>query len=107
MPEPARNKRYALLVVDGNEPGKILPIEKDRVTLGRKDCDIVLDDPEISRRQAAIVIDGPNVLLEDLGSTNGTYIEGLRIEKANLENGSLFRMGTHQLKFVVSEDSDE
>ena len=105
MPEPAPNKRYALLVVDGNEPGKVLPIEKTRVVLGRKGCDIVFDDPEISRRQAAIVIEGPDVFLEDLGSTNGTYIEGLRIDKANLQNGSLFRMGTHQLKLVVSEES--
>ncbi len=103
MPGSAQNKRYSLLVVDGNEPGKVFPIEKARVIIGRKDCDIVLDDPEISRQQAAIVIEDAGVILEDLGSTNGTYVQGLRIEKVKLENGSEFRMGTHQLQFLVAD----
>ena len=96
-------KRYALVIVDGKEPGKVFPIEKPRVTIGRTDCDVVLDDTELSRQHALIAIDGTNARLEDLGSTNGTFVDGSRIERSVLENRSEFRLGSHQLLFVMTD----
>ena len=76
------NKRYALVVLNGKEPGKVIPIEKARVTIGRSGCDVVLDDTELSRQHALIAISGAGARLEDLGSTNGTYVGETRIQQA-------------------------
>jgi pSer/pThr/pTyr-binding forkhead associated (FHA) protein len=93
-----------LEVLDGNEPGKIYPFEKARITIGRKTCDIHLADPEISRQHAAITLEGDQAHLEDLGSANGTYVDGQRIGgRVPLKPGSSFRLGTHQLIFTVIE----
>ncbi|MEE9264068.1 MAG: FHA domain-containing protein [Vicinamibacteria bacterium] len=97
------NKRYALVIVSGKEPGKVFPIEKARVTIGRTGCDIVLDDTELSRQHVLIAIDGTNARLEDLGSTNGTFVGGNRIERADLGDRSEFRVGSHELLFVMSD----
>ncbi len=96
------NKRYALVIVSGKEPGKVFPIEKARVTIGRTGCDVVLDDTELSRQHALIAIDGTNARLEDLGSTNGTFVEENRVEQVALEDRSEFRVGSHQLLFVMT-----
>jgi pSer/pThr/pTyr-binding forkhead associated (FHA) protein len=97
------SKRYSLVVVTGKDPGKVFPIEKPRVTIGRSDCDVVLDDTELSRQHAVIAIDGTSARLEDLGSTNGTFVGEKRIEQAALEDRSEFRVGTHQLLFVMAD----
>ena len=97
------NKRYALVIVSGKEPGKVFPIEKARGTIGRTGCDVVLDDTKLSRQHALIAIDGTSARLEDLGSTNGTFVGERRIERADLEDRSEFRVGSHQLLFVVSD----
>jgi pSer/pThr/pTyr-binding forkhead associated (FHA) protein len=97
--------KYGLEVLDGNEPGKIYAIDKARVIIGRKDCDIRLSDPEISRQHAAVLLEGNEAKLEDLKSANGTYVEGLKIEQTSLKPGSIFRLGTHQLVFMVIEET--
>jgi pSer/pThr/pTyr-binding forkhead associated (FHA) protein len=100
----APGKRYALIVVKGEEPGRVIPIEKPRVTLGRADCDIVLADPELSRQHALIAIQGTSVRLEDLDSTNGTFVDEERIENRELTDRSEFRIGTHELVFVMRDE---
>ena len=99
----AVDKKYALEVIDGNEPGKVIPIEKAYVIIGRRDCDIALDDPEISRKHVMLTIEGATAKMEDLDSTNGTYIDGLRVKQETLKDGSVFRLGTHQLVFQVTD----
>ena len=96
------DKIYTLEVLDGNEPGQVFTLEKVSITIGRRGCDINLDDPEISRQHASIDIHGTKATLRDLGSTNGTYIQGQRIEEGHLEDNSEFRVGTHQLVFRVA-----
>ncbi len=101
------DKRYAIVVLEGKERGKVIPIDKSRVSLGRTQCDINLEDVDISRQHVLIRIQGSNALLEDLGSTNGTYVGTERIQQADLEDRSEFRIGNHQLMFVIADrDSD-
>jgi pSer/pThr/pTyr-binding forkhead associated (FHA) protein len=96
------DKRYSLEVLDGNQPGQVFPIEKARIIIGRRGCDVNLDDPEISRQHVSIEIHATSATLRDLGSTNGTYILGQRVEQGHLEDNSEFRLGTHQLFFRVT-----
>jgi pSer/pThr/pTyr-binding forkhead associated (FHA) protein len=100
---PPAGKKYMLQVLDGNEPGKTFPVGKDRVTIGRKECDVHLSDPEISRQHAAITLQGDVAVLEDLKSANGTYVLGQRIDRIELRPGDMFRLGTHQLVFLEAD----
>ncbi len=102
LAELPTDKTYTLEVLDGNEPGQVFPLEKVRIIIGRRGCDVNLDDPEISRHHASIDIHGTNATLLDLGSTNGTYIQGQRVERGDLEDNAEFRVGTHQLVFLVT-----
>jgi len=100
----APDKKYALLVLSGTEAGRVVEIEKAFVTIGRSGCDVVLDDPELSRRHARIRIRGSEGELEDMGSTNGTFVGDDRIQKSVvIENRSKFRVGGVELAFVVTD----
>ncbi len=101
--ELAPNKRYALVVLTGKEPGKVIPIDKARISIGRAGADIVLDDVELSRQHSLIAINGMSASLEDLGSTNGTYVDEERIQRADLADRFEFRVGNHQLLFVMTD----
>jgi S-DNA-T family DNA segregation ATPase FtsK/SpoIIIE len=99
-------KKYALVVVagTGDSSGRVIPIEKPRITLGRMDCDVTLEDPQLSRQHATITVYGASARLQDLGSTNGTFVDDERIEEAELADRTEFRIGTHQLVFVVRDE---
>jgi len=100
----APDKKYALLVLSGTETGRVIEIDKPLVTIGRSGCDVILDDPELSRRHARIKIRGPQGELEDMGSTNGTFVRDERIDKTVvIENRSKFRVGGVELAFVVTD----
>jgi predicted component of type VI protein secretion system len=63
-------------------------------TLGRDDCDVVLSDPEVSRRHAFVGESADGFTIEDLGSTNGTFVNGERIDGARaLRSGDEIRFG--------------
>ena len=69
-------------------------------------CDIVLDDPLSSRRHASIVITQVGVVLEDLSSTNGVYLNGVRIEhRAPLHAGEHIIVGTTELSVFVAKNT--
>jgi predicted Zn finger-like uncharacterized protein len=97
------DKKYSLAVLQGKASGQIFQIQKARTTMGRADCDIVLDDPECSRQHASLEILGSRVVVTDLDSTNGTFVQGERIQKAELENHNEFRVGEHVLMLIVTE----
>ena len=99
----ASDKKFTLVVLKGRQAGTVLAIDKSRVTLGRDECDICLEDTEISRRHALLEIRGTDAMLQDLGSTNGTHVDGSRVRQASLQNRSEFRIGNHELLFVVTE----
>jgi len=97
------DKKYALVILNGDDPGRVVSLETPRVVIGRADCDLELDDPQLSRQHALIAINGTNARLEDLGSTNGTFVDEKRIETAELTDRSEFRIGSLELLFVMRD----
>lgn len=76
---------------------KEVQLTKDRTTLGRRPYnDIVIDNLAVSGEHAAIVMTGAEVVLEDLGSTNGTYVNGEAVKKQTLQNGDTVELAKIQ-----------
>lgn len=72
--------QYQLVLNSGPVPGKVYPLEKAELFIGRDlGNDIVINDPEVSRRHARLYTQGNSYIIEDLGSTNGTSINGQRL----------------------------
>lgn len=70
-----------------------------RTRLGRgTDVDIRIDDPGVSRHHAEIIID-KDIVVRDLGSTNGTFVDGVQINETPLRDGSIIRLGSTSLTF--------
>ena len=97
------DKKYSLAVLQGKASGQIFPITKSRITIGRAGTDILLDDPECSRNHAVLEIRGARVTVSDLGSTNGTFVDGQKIDRADLDKHSEFRIGDHLLMLIVTD----
>lgn len=97
------DKKYSLAVLQGKASGQIFQIQKTKTVLGRADADIVLDDPECSRQHATLEVLGSRVVVTDLKSTNGTFVQGERIENAELENHNEFRIGEHVMMLIVTD----
>lgn len=80
-----------------------LPEDKSVVTLGRGPSnDIVIDGPQISRHHAKIERNEDGMFLEDLGSANGTFIDGERITRARLEPGQTVSLGSHAIRLDLA-----
>jgi pSer/pThr/pTyr-binding forkhead associated (FHA) protein len=70
------------------------------VTIGRlPDNSIVIDHPSVSSHHACVFRDGADVVLEDLQSTNGTFVNDRRVSRCKLQHGDVVRVGTHKLVF--------
>ena len=96
--------RFYLLILDGERKGEEVSLEGGRFTIGRKEKnDLVLPDPRVSGFHAEVVEEGGNWILRDLGSTNGTFLDGRRIEEVPLEHGDTFSIGVLRLRFVDRE----
>jgi pSer/pThr/pTyr-binding forkhead associated (FHA) protein len=76
-------------------------LDRETVTIGRKtDNDIHIDNLAVSGNHAKILTILNDSFIEDLGSTNGTYINGRKISKHALKNGEIITIGKHELKYV-------
>jgi pSer/pThr/pTyr-binding forkhead associated (FHA) protein len=84
------------------------PLSKERITLGRKpENDIQVDNLAVSGQHAAIITILNDSFLEDLDSTNGTFVNGKLVKKHALKNGDVMSIGKHELKYVNDEASGE
>lgn len=98
-------KRLSLAILEGPDAGSVFRIDKPRVTIGRANADLTLNDSEASRQHAAVEIRDALVTLTDLGSTNGTLVAGEKIDGAvELTDKSEFQVGTSTLMLIVTED---
>ncbi len=91
----------SLKVIEGLEKGTVYPISKPRFVIGRTNGDLNLNDERISRVHCAIESSAEGVLLRDLESTNGTFLEDERVSSVPLPEGAKFRVGNHVLQLVV------
>jgi len=81
---------------------------KERYTIGRlADNDIRVDNPTVSGHHSLIINILNDSFLEDLSSTNGTYVNGRLIKKHALQHGDVITIGRHQLRFVDSVNDDD
>ena len=82
-------------------------MNKERYTIGRlPDNDIRIDNPAVSGHHSLIINILNDSFLEDLNSTNGTYVNGKLIKKHAMQHGDVITVGHHQLRFVDSQDVD-
>ncbi len=81
---------------------KEVQLTKDRTTLGRRPYnDIVIDNLAVSGEHAVLQMTGAEVHLEDLNSTNGTYVNGKAVKRHPLQNGDVVEVGKYKIKFVA------
>lgn len=98
-------KRLSLAILDGPDAGSVYRIEKPRVTIGRSNADLTLNDSEASRQHAAVEVRDTTYKLSDLGSTNGTLFEGGKIDReVELGDKSEFQVGSTTLMLIVTDD---
>jgi hypothetical protein len=106
MTEPKR-PRLALRFISGKYQGGEFPlIENQEIVIGRSsDLDMVLVEEMVSRRHARIMLEDGVISIEDLGSTNGTFVNGEKIQRGVLKEGDRILIGTSILKVVPASDS--
>ena len=82
---------------------KEVPVAKDRTTIGRRSHnDLVIDNLAVSGEHAVLTKSGDDVYIEDLGSTNGTTVNGQPIKKHLLLGGDLVEIGKYHLRYVAA-----
>jgi pSer/pThr/pTyr-binding forkhead associated (FHA) protein len=98
---------YALRFISGKYQGGEFPLRMDReIIVGRSsDLDMVLVEDMVSRKHAKITASGDQIVIQDLGSTNGTFVNGEKIKKARLKEGDRILIGTSIIKLVAVDTS--
>jgi pSer/pThr/pTyr-binding forkhead associated (FHA) protein len=95
--------QVVLVMFRGDGERRSFSIARDVTIIGRReDCDFRIPLGEISRKHCRIIKDGDTLRIEDLGSSNGTYVSGERIQEAELHPGDTLQMGS--VVFVVQID---
>lgn|GEM_PF-515999 len=97
-----------LILRRGNASSENYVIRSGTIVAGRdKDCDIILDEKKSSRKQFKIYRNGNRYFIQDLGSSNGTYVNQKRITEASLSSEDRIRVGETEFQFVAQEESFE
>jgi len=111
LEHPARVKphalvrRFRLTITDGPDAGKTVASSGERAVLGTAEAaDVVLHDRTISRFHCEVALDAERAIIRDLGSRNGTRVDGVRVVEAHLADGALLTIGRTQLRFELGSD---
>jgi hypothetical protein len=105
-PSPEAQKRqYALRFISGKYQGGEFPIAAEReILIGRSnELDVVLVEDMVSRKHAKISWNNDSLVIEDLGSTNGTFVNGEKVKRARLKEGDRVLIGTSIVRVAVTE----
>lgn len=93
-----------LVIVSGGAEGTEYALEKASTTVGRgPDVDLAFPDDAMSRQHAAFEIQAMGARVRDMGSTNGTQVNGQRISAVDLKHGDKVTIGEHCFQYVVEE----
>jgi pSer/pThr/pTyr-binding forkhead associated (FHA) protein len=100
--EGQEGAQWALRFISGKYQGGEFPLRPNReIIIGRSsDLDMVLVEDMVSRKHAKITTDDHVVTIQDLGSTNGTFVNGEKVRKADLKDGDRILIGTSIIKIV-------
>src|SRR5437588_3459113 len=103
--EGQEGAQWALRFISGKYQGGEFPLRPNReIIIGRSsDLDMVLVEDMVSRKHAKITTDEHVVTIQDLGSTNGTFVNGEKVRKADLKDGDRILIGTSIIKIVYVE----
>jgi hypothetical protein len=94
--------RMDVTVIEEGKAPESYPFTGQRLVIGRGDCDVTVEDPEVSRAHCAIeLVDGMHIL-RDLKSTNGTSLNGQVIEEQAIRDGDEVRIGTTLVRFHIA-----
>lgn len=104
-PERTASSEYLLLIKRGPRAGLGWVLQPGTTTLGRHpDSAIFLDDITVSRQHCRLILDESGLNIEDSGSTNGTYVNGERVDKTSLQVGDELIVGKFRL--VVAKGNE-
>src|SRR6476659_8709993 len=94
---------FALKFISGKYQGGEFPLpDRGEVVIGRaSDVGMVLVEDMVSRKHARLIVDGTRLGIIDLGSTNGTFVNGEKVQKMELKIGDRVLVGTNILKVVA------
>src|SRR5215470_17851966 len=94
--------QFALRFISGKYQGGEFPLRMDReIVIGRSsDLDMVLVEDMVSRKHAKITTTTGHIVIQDMGSTNGTFVNGEKIRKSRLKEGDRILIGTSIIKLV-------
>lgn len=108
--ELPQDKTIKLSVISGSSEGMVRELSRPLMTIGRSGggADIEIEDPEVSAIHCAVEVRRDAILLHDLRSRNGTYVDNARVFAARLEQMSTFRIGSSilRVKTISKEDGD-
>ena len=106
--EQKRNLAY-LVVLAGVSAGEMFKLQKDKTIVGRGPAvGVRLNDEGVSREHCAFVRDGDKMVVEDMGSTNGTFCNGIKVDRRELVDGDKIMVGSSTiLKFTYHDYLDE
>ena len=98
---------FALRFISGKYQGGEYPLPGEKeIVIGRGgELDIVLVEDMVSRKHAKITTQGGKIVIQDLGSTNGTFVNGEKIKRARLKEGDRVLIGTSILKLIAAADA--
>jgi diguanylate cyclase (GGDEF)-like protein len=102
---PGRRREACVVVIYGPDLGKRAALNQSDFEIGRSPkSDLPIDQESVSRHHARIVYSGGKYLICDLGSTNGTYVNDIRVEQIELVDGDQLKIGQSILKFMSGEN---
>ncbi|MBK9033862.1 MAG: sigma 54-interacting transcriptional regulator [Myxococcales bacterium] len=98
-------RRIKVEVISGVDQGKTFVAEGGEISIGTSDgSDLQLTDPAVSRHHCAVAVVARGYQLADLGSTNGTTVAGIGVERALVRPGAIVEIGQTRLRFDVGDD---
>lgn len=102
---PQAGRAFVLRFISGKYQGGEFPVVPEKqIVVGRSsDLDMVLVEDMVSRKHARIALQQDQIWIEDLGSTNGTFVNGEKIKRARLKEGDRVLIGTSILKVIAAE----
>ncbi len=103
-----KDKNIYLYIIKGPRSGFKFLLEKPRIIVGRgSEADLIIPDLEVSRKHCAIEVDDKKTILRDLNSTNGTFVDGEKIDFIKVEDRTEIQIGQSALLYMESEKGQE